>query len=81
MKCKACRQRCKDEGGLCGPLDYEEAKAVDMAGMDAVNAADTHKATEHGMTLGGALWQCAKGHDVDAAPADVMRGAGVRPML
>ena len=81
MKCKVCQQQCTDEGGLCGGFTFEEREGLRAEGFAVGPAIARHKATDHAMTLAGALWQCAKGHDVDAAPADVMRAAGVRPML
>ena len=35
----------------------------------------------HGMMLSGTRYRCAEGHEAEAAPADVMRAAGVPQLL
>lgn len=77
MKCETCIQECKAEGGMCAPLDPDR---VHWCEDWMYQAEADHKHDAHLMTLHGALWECDKGHDVEATPQDTMRAAGV-PML
>ena len=82
MICEACRDQCSAGPGMCGPLDYADLIVAAELGMGDIDAVvEAHQRTDHAMPLDGAVYRCKAGHTKDAAPADVMRAAGLEPML
>ena len=45
------------------------------------NIVGDHRRDAHRMNITGALWTCERGHELDANPSDVMKAAGMKPML
>lgn len=79
MKCPACIQACKDEGGLCLPLTAE-----DLAWYEdwMIKEAKRHKREEHAMTLQDGFYRCKHGHEpIEAPPVEAMREAGIKPLF
>ena len=82
MICTSCRDQCIFEGGMCAPMDYVSRVVAEEVGITDVDAAvRDHQHVEHYFPLDGAVYRCKSGHTKDAAPADVMRAAGMEPML
>ena len=78
MKCKTCQQECRDDSGICNPLDFGSIEAAKEMGIDAHKHQREHQRREHNMTVIGAWWVCEKWHKVEADAYTVMESSGAQ---
>ena len=81
MTCSICRAACIAGGNLCAPLDWESREAATEAGIDPDAFKREHVAAQHKMALSGPVWRCEYGHTMDATGYEMMKAAGIPPML
>ena len=78
-QCAACKQECKDTGGLCAPLSGEARLDPLLVALDSdaqSRAYREHRKSGHAAHLIGQYYTCPLGHRTEATPAEVMRGHG-----